>query len=73
MTQMSDQQAKWKRAQFRKSTRSNSTGNGNCVAAAVDGSEVAVGDTKLPTADGSFEHLLVTREDWTGLVSVLKA
>ena len=74
MTRMTDQQsARWGRERFRKSTRSDSTGNGNCVAAAANGSEVAVGDTKLPTADGSFKHLLVSREDWTGLMSALKA
>lgn len=73
MTRMTDQQsARLGRAKFRKSTRSNSSGNGNCVAAAVDGPEVAVGDTKLPTADGSYEHLTVTRADWTGLVATIK-
>ncbi|MEU6858017.1 DUF397 domain-containing protein [Glycomyces sp. NPDC046736] len=72
MTQMPEQQARWGRKQFRKSTRSDNTGNGNCVAAAVDGTEVAVGDTKLPTSDGSMQHLVVTREDWAGFVAALK-
>ncbi|THV41305.1 DUF397 domain-containing protein [Glycomyces buryatensis] len=71
---MTDQQPTgWDRAKFRKSSRSDSTSDGNCVAAAVEGSAVAVGDTKLPTSDGSFKHLLVTREDWTGLVTAIKA
>ncbi|MEU6858018.1 DUF397 domain-containing protein [Glycomyces sp. NPDC046736] len=69
---MVSEQAQWARGKFRKSTRSNSSGNGECVAAAVDGTEVAVGDTKLPTPDGSMQHLIITREDWTGLVSALK-
>lgn len=60
------------RARFHKSTRSNSSSDGNCVAAAVDGSAVAVGDTKLPTTDGSFKHLLVTRRDWTGFIAAVK-
>ncbi|THV41302.1 DUF397 domain-containing protein [Glycomyces buryatensis] len=74
MIERTERQAtRWQRERFRKSTRSDSSGNGNCVAAAVDGSAVAVGDTKLPTPDGSFKHLLVTREDWTGLVTAIKA
>ncbi|WP_156926193.1 DUF397 domain-containing protein [Glycomyces arizonensis] len=70
---MTDQQPTgWGRAKFRKSSRSDSTANGNCVAAAVDGSAVAVGDTKLPTSDGSFQHLVVDRVDWAGLVRAIR-
>jgi hypothetical protein len=73
MSEMSDRQsASWARELFRKSSRSDSSGNGQCVAVAVRGLEVAVGDTKTPLAD-SYAHLRVSTADLGGLLAAVKA
>jgi hypothetical protein len=64
--------ASWGRQLFRKSSRSNGGGSGNCVAVAVDGAEVAVGDTKSPVAD-SYAHLRISSADLGGLLAAIKA
>lgn len=61
----------WSRDRFRKSSRSNGTGNGNCVAIAVEGDVVAVGDTKTPVAD-TYAHLRVSTADLGGLLAGIK-
>ncbi|THV43362.1 DUF397 domain-containing protein [Glycomyces buryatensis] len=63
---------RWARARFRKSSRSNGGSNGNCVAFAVLGDEVAVGDTKTPVAD-SYAHLRVRAADLGGLLAGIKS
>lgn len=63
---------RWARDVFRKSSRSNGSGNGNCVAVAVQGSEVAVGDTKSPLAD-SYANLRVSIADLGGLIAGIKS
>ncbi|MFG3339136.1 DUF397 domain-containing protein [Glycomyces sp. NPDC048151] len=73
MSEMSDRELNpWARSRFRKSARSDSTSNGQCVAVAVWGIEVAVGDTKSPVAD-SFAHLRVSSSDLAGLLATIKA
>jgi hypothetical protein len=62
----------WSRDLFRKSSRSNGGGSGNCVAVAVQGGEVAVGDTKSPVAD-SYAHLRVSTADLGGLLTRIKS
>ncbi|THV43302.1 DUF397 domain-containing protein [Glycomyces buryatensis] len=54
------------------SSRSDSGSNGQCVAIAVLGGEVAVGDTKTPVAD-SYAHLRVSAADLGGLLSGIKS
>lgn len=56
---------------WRKSSRSNGSGNGNCVAVAVRDGEVAVGDTKTPIAE-TYAHLRVSAADLGGLVAAIK-
>ncbi|MCD0444385.1 DUF397 domain-containing protein [Glycomyces sp. A-F 0318] len=63
---------RWSRDLFRKSSRSNGSGNGNCVAIAVLGGEVAVGDTKSPLAD-TYAHLRVSAADLGGLLAAVKS
>lgn len=65
-------EGRWTRDGFRKSSRSNGGGSGQCVAVAVQGSEVAVGDTKSPVAD-SYAHLRVSAADLGGLIALIKA
>jgi hypothetical protein len=62
----------WARDLFRKSSRSNGGGSGNCVAVAVRGDEVALGDTKSPVAD-TYAHLQVSTADLGGLVAAIKS
>lgn len=62
----------WARARFRKSSRSNGGSSGNCVAVAVLGAEVAVGDTKTPVAD-TYAHLRVSTADLGGLLTAIKS
>lgn len=62
----------WSRDLFRKSSRSNGGGSGNCVAVAVHGDEVAVGDTKTPIAD-SYANLRVSTADLGGLLAEIKS
>lgn len=62
----------WARARFRKSSRSNGGSSGNCVAVAVHGAEVAVGDTKTPVA-GSYAHLRVSAADLGGFLAGIKS
>lgn len=57
---------------WRKSSRSNGGGSGNCVAIAVVGGEVAVGDTKTIVAD-TYAHLRVSTADLSGLVAAIKS
>ncbi|GAA2134739.1 DUF397 domain-containing protein [Glycomyces algeriensis] len=64
--------ARWARGVFRKSSRSNGSGDGNCVAVAVQGGEVAMGDTKSPVAD-TYAHLRVSSADLRGLLAAIKA
>jgi hypothetical protein len=64
--------ARWARGVFRKSSRSNGSGDGNCVAVAIHGSEVAVGDTKTPVAD-TYVNLRITTADLGGLVAAIKS
>lgn len=72
MSDMSDRELDpWARARFRKSTRSDSGSNGQCVAVAVHGTEVAVGDTKSPVAD-TYAHLRVSSADLGGLLAAIK-
>jgi hypothetical protein len=66
------QTASWDGQLFRKSSRSNGSGDGNCVAVAVQGDEVAVGDTKSPAAD-TYAHLRVSTADLGGLLAAIKA
>ncbi|GAA2134733.1 DUF397 domain-containing protein [Glycomyces algeriensis] len=66
------QTVSWGRQLFRKSSRSNGGSSGNCVAVAVHGDEVAVGDTKTPLAD-SYAHLRVSSADLGGLLAAIKA
>lgn len=63
---------RWVRDVFRKSSRSNGGGSGNCVAVAVHGEEVAVGDSKTPVAD-TYAHLRISVADLGGLVSGIKS
>ncbi|MEV3937699.1 DUF397 domain-containing protein [Glycomyces sp. NPDC049804] len=63
---------RWARDVFRKSSRSNGGGSGQCVAVAVSGSEVAVGDTKTPVAD-TYSHLRVSTADLGGLLAGIKS
>jgi hypothetical protein len=63
---------RWTREVFRKSSRSNGGGSGQCVAVAVNGSEVAVGDTKTPVAD-TYANLRITAADLGGLVAAIKS
>jgi hypothetical protein len=42
------------------------------VAVAVNGCEVAVGDTKTPVAD-TYAHLRITAADLGGLVAAIKS
>ena len=73
MSEMSDRElSPWVRGRFRKSTRSDSGSNGQCVAVAVHGTVVAVGDTKTPVAD-TYAHLLVSSADLGGLLASIKA
>jgi hypothetical protein len=73
MSDMSDRELNpWTREQFRKSSRSNSGSNGQCVAIAVQGDEVAVGDTKTPVAD-TYAHFRVSTADLGGLLAGIKS
>lgn len=73
MSDMSDRELNpWARERFRKSSRSDSTSNGQCVAVAVLGGEVAVGDTKTPIAD-SYANLRVSTADLGGLIAGIKS
>ncbi|MEU6861390.1 DUF397 domain-containing protein [Glycomyces sp. NPDC046736] len=63
---------RWSRDLFRKSSRSNGSGNGNCVAVAVVGGDVALGDTKSPVAD-SYASLRVSTADLGALVTGIKS
>jgi len=72
MTDGSYGHAVWARARFRKSSRSNGGSSGNCVAVAVHGNEVAVGDTKSPVAD-TYAQLRVSTADLGGLIAGVKA
>lgn len=73
MSSMSDRELNpWTCERFRKSSRSDSTGNGQCVAVAVHGDEVAVGDTKTPVAD-TYAHLRVSAADLGGLLAAVKS
>ncbi|MFG3338552.1 DUF397 domain-containing protein [Glycomyces sp. NPDC048151] len=65
-------QEPWSRARFRKSSRSDGSGDGNCVAVAAHGGVVAVGDTKTPEGD-SYQHFRVSAADFGGLVSGIKS
>jgi hypothetical protein len=65
-------EGRWTRDGFRKSSRSNGGGSGQCVAVAVNGCEVAVGDTKTPVAD-TYAHLRITAADLGGLVAAIKS
>jgi hypothetical protein len=70
---MSDRElASWTRERFRKSSRSDSSGNGQCVAVAVEAGEAAVGDTKTPVAD-TYAHLRVSVADLGGLIAGIKS
>jgi hypothetical protein len=61
------------RDEFQKRSRSNGDGSdGNCVAVAVHGVEVAVGDTKTHVAD-TYAHLLISTADLGGLISSIKS
>ncbi|MFG3339135.1 DUF397 domain-containing protein [Glycomyces sp. NPDC048151] len=60
------------RTGWRKSSRSNGGSSGNCVAVAVHGGDVAVGDTKSPVAD-TYAHLRVSAADLGGLISSIKS
>jgi hypothetical protein len=71
MTNLPDAQpSPWSRDSFRKSTRRDSSGTGQCVAVAAHDGLVAVGDTKTPVAD-SYAHLLISAEDFASLTAVL--
>ncbi|MDN3240388.1 DUF397 domain-containing protein [Glycomyces tritici] len=73
MSDMSDRELNpWTRERFRKSSRSDSGSNGQCVAVAVQGGEVAVGDTKSPVAD-TYAHLRVSAADLGGLLTGIKS
>lgn len=73
MSAMSDRELNpWARERFRKSSRSDSGSNGQCVAVAVSGSEVALGDTKTPIAD-SYAKLRVSSADLGGLIAGIKS
>lgn len=73
MSDMSDRELNpWTRERFRKSARSDSGSNGQCVAVAVAGSVVAVGDTKSPVAD-SYAHLRMSTADLGGLLAGIKS
>jgi hypothetical protein len=61
----------WPRERFRKSTKSDGSGNGNCVAIALQGNDVAVGDTKAPIGD-TLKHLQVTTADLQSLIADIK-
>lgn len=65
-------EGRWPRGLFRKSSRSNGSGNGNCVAAAAQNGEVALGDTKTPIAD-TYAHLRVSTADFGGLIAGIKS
>ncbi|GAB4008650.1 hypothetical protein GCM10029992_65590 [Glycomyces albus] len=64
--------SRWPRDLFRKSTRSNGGGQPDCVAVAVQGDEVAVGDTKTPVAD-TYAHIVVSTADFGALVAAVKS
>lgn len=63
---------RWSRDLFRKSSRSNGGGSGQCVAVAVQDGEAAVGDTKTPVAD-TYVHLRVSTADLGGLLAGIKS
>ncbi|ADD41175.1 DUF397 domain-containing protein [Stackebrandtia nassauensis] len=58
-------------AAWRKSIRSSSSGNGNCVEAASISTVVAIRDSKLAATVG-FPVLTVDREDWTGFLTTVR-
>jgi len=72
MSRKIDLDRSWPRETFRKSTRSDGSGNGNCVTVAVQGEEVAVGDTKTPVAD-SYAHFRMSTADLNSLLTVIKS
>lgn len=72
MTHGAYDQHMWARARFRKSSRSNGGTNGNCVGIAMSGSEIAIGDTKLPMSD-TYAHLRVSAADLGGLLAGIKS
>ncbi|WP_084471785.1 DUF397 domain-containing protein [Haloglycomyces albus] len=61
----------WNRSDFWKSSRSNGSGNGNCVMVAVDGEVAAIADSKLKTSD-SYELIEVSTDDLSALVKYVK-
>ncbi len=65
---------RWPRARFRKSSRSDGTGNGNCVGVDVQGGAVAIGDTKSPIeAEDTYAHFVVTTTDLNSLLAGIKS
>ncbi|WP_199034591.1 DUF397 domain-containing protein [Glycomyces salinus] len=64
--------SRWPRDLFRKSTRSNGGGSGQCVAVAAQGDEVALGDTKTPVAD-TYAHIVVSTADFSALIAAVKS
>ena len=57
-------------ASWRKSTRSNGSGNGNCVEVASASATIALRDSKLDTT-GDFPHLTVPAAEWAGFLTTV--
>jgi hypothetical protein len=76
MSHQSTDSIDWSGVPFWKSSKSDGTGNGNCVEVGMVARQrktvVAVRDSKLPTV-GDFPKLMLDANGWSGLLAGIKS